>query len=140
MATIRRQSIGTPSVACSVRDPILADPRQTQKPRESAEASGLWTCRPRRRTTNPPNLPNLQSNLLGGGLTLPLPPPRRSVPSQHPRGRSGPAKCVQKQILFNISAFWPHQTRSYAHHTAKVTPNAPIYYQKVDFLLKGLLF
>ena len=27
--------------------------------------------------TNPPNLQNLQTNLLGGGFTLPLPPPRR---------------------------------------------------------------
>ena len=59
---------------------------------------------------------NLQTNLLGGGFTLPLLPPNRSGLlsrsfSESPRGYLDPSKNATKNhYFFNISPFRPHQS------------------------------
>ena len=45
---------------------------------KSAEALCLMACRGTHQATTLQTSQNLQTNLLGGGFTLPLPPPRRS--------------------------------------------------------------
>ena len=47
---------------------------------ESAEALCLMACRCIHQATTLQTSQNLQTNLLGGGFTLPLPPPGRSGP------------------------------------------------------------
>ena len=74
---------------------------------------------------------NLQTNLLGGGFTLPLPPPRPLGSDNlsrlwRLRGPLDPStKTYKNPYKINIFAFWPQQAPTCTHHMPKMVPEWP---------------
>ena len=103
---------------------------------KSAEALCLQACRGFEPAPNPPNLQNLKQAHKGEGLPSPYPlpdGPARSVATFF-NGVAAPSESKIRGKKCVFAAYGPHQARTYAYHTPKVTPNAPIFHEKVNFL------
>ena len=88
---------------------------QYRRKSQSAEASGLSVCRCTHTHQTLQTFQNLQTNLLGGGFTLPLHPPTASARrvanfSWRPRGALDPSKKHTKtRIKSTFSLFGPNR-------------------------------